>query len=259
MAVRRFKKGTYNSYFKKKMSRRGGKSSRRGGRASLRATVTSVLMKKAETKYYDIGIENVQLYHNCGTTQLLFPGFVRSIFEWFNPWQQIGQSTSRSGRIGDKITPRGMKIDLYIANKQDRPNTMIRVIVAILPKVIQGVITIPRFDPFQIANSGVNGNVMVQPADSERGVKFLYDKVHRMTNTQTPFNSAGGGGAKEMTKHLKLWIKRKGGPIIFDQGGADIIGKPLAVYVIPYEQYSTLNTDNVASCAGHMRMYYKDF
>lgn len=213
-------------------------------------------MKAAETKYYDIGFENEQLYHNSGTQQLLFPGYLRSISQWFNPWSVIDRGTARFNRIGDKITPRGMAIKLYLANKVDRPNCMFRVIVAILPKIVAGDITAPRFDPFQIPNSGLLGNYMITPADHDKGVKFLYDRIHRMSSTQR-WN--GGQYEREMTKTIKLWIKRKRSrDIVYDTTSSDIVNKPLAVYVIPYEQYSTYNTDNVASCAGLMRMYFKD-
>lgn len=214
-------------------------------------------MKTAETKYYDISFENEQLYHNSGTFQLLWPGYVRSIPQWFNPWGVIQKGDERFERIGDKITPRGMSLKLYLANKLDRPETKFRVIVAILPKVVAGSITIPRFDPFQISNSGVNGNNMIQPADTDKGVKFLYDRIVTM-GSATPFRGTGGF-EKEKTKIIKLWIKRKRSRnIVFDTTSNDIVNKPLAVYVIPYEQYNTLNTDNIASCAGFMRMYYKD-
>lgn len=211
-------------------------------------------MKTAETKYYDIGFENEQLYHNCGTFQLLFPGYVRSLPQWFNPWSVIPKGTNRMDRIGDVINPVGMSLKLYMATKADRPNTMFRVIVAILPKIVGVDVTIPRFDPFQIPNSGTLGNYMVMPADTDKGVRFLYDRIHNC-GPQFPF----GSERKEKTKTLKLWIKRKGAnKITFATATPEIVNKPLAVYVIPYEQYSTLNTDNIASCAGFMRMYYKD-
>jgi hypothetical protein len=64
---------------------------------------------------------------------------------------------------------------------------------------------------------------------------------------------------KELTKVVKLWIKRKrSNDIIYDASTQDIVNKPLAIYAIPYEQYSTIETDNVTSLAGQMRMYYKD-
>jgi hypothetical protein len=218
--------------------------------------VKKVVLSTSETKYYDIAIENEQLYHNSGTQQLLFPGFIRSIPQWFNPWSVIGQGVGRMQRIGDKITPRGISVKMYLANKFDRMHTQIRIIVATLPKIVAGAVTTPRFDPFQLANSGANGNYMINPPDSDRGIKFIYDRIYKLDNMGW-VSAPGGGYAKEPTKYIRLFIKNKR-TIIYDQGTFDINLKPLAIYAIPYEQYSTLNTDNIASVAGYMRMYYKD-
>lgn len=214
-------------------------------------------MKTAETKFFDIGIENVQLYHNCGEFITLFPGYVTSIVDWFDPWAKILKGTNRFNRVGDKITPRGMSIRLYLANKVDRPETKYRIIVATLPKNTGGTITTARFDPLQLPNTGLCNNNMVQVADHDVGVRFLYDRIVTV-GSSTPFRGTGGF-EKEKTKFIKLWIKRKGSrDIVFSTSAQEIINKPLAVYVIPYEQYSTLETDNIASCAGLLRMYYKD-
>lgn len=236
------------------MSRRG-KYARRRGRQSLRATVTKVLMKRAETKYFDRALENHQLYHNLGSNVGgLVPVNVTAIPQFFNPWAFIAKGTDRFQRVGDKITPRGMSLKLYLANKLDRPLTMIRLIVAVLPKQVNGTITTAQFDPFQISNSGINGNNMLWPADSNVGVKFLYDRIIRM-----PIVFPFGSEAVEPQKIVKLWIKRKrSSDIVYGDTALDIVNKPLAIYAIPYEQYSTLTTDNVASLAGVMRLYYKD-
>lgn len=246
-------KKSYKSKYRKWKKRARGKYSQK---TSFRARVKRVLMKNAETKYYDRGLENHQLYHNLGSNVGgLVPVNVTSIPQFFNPWAFIDKGTGRFQRVGDKITPRGMSLKLYLANKGDRPNTMIRLIVAILPKQVNGTITTAQFDPFQIANSGTLGNNMLFPADSNVGVKFLYDKIHRISNTQQ-WNGAGG---KEMTKVVRLFIKRKRSrDIVYGDTALDIINKPLAVYAIPYEQYNTLTTDNIASVAGFMRLYYKD-
>jgi len=217
-------------------------------------------MKKAETKYYDRALENHQLYHNLGSNVGgLVPVNVTAIPQFFNPWAFIDKGTGRFQRIGDKITPRGMSLKLYIANKNDRPNCMIRLIVAVLPKLVTGTITTAQFDPFQIANSGANGNNMLFPPDTNVGVKFLYDKIHRMGAQQWAGGANGGGNNREFTKICKLWIKRKrSSDIVYGDTALDIVNKPLAIYAIPYEQYSTLTTDNIASLAGFMRLYYKD-
>jgi hypothetical protein len=94
------------------------------------------------------------------------------------------------------------------------------------------------------------------PADKDRGVKFLYDRIHLAGTNQ---KNITGGYTKEPTKVVKLWIKRKrSSDIVYSTFTQDIVNKPLAVYMIPYEQYSTATTSNVASFAMTMRMYYKD-
>lgn len=254
MAVRRFRKGTYNRYFKRKMRARGRFSRRR---TTFKARVNRVLMKKTETKHFDIGLEDHQLYHNLGSgVGAVPPTTVTSIQTWFNPWEYIQQGTNRQSRIGDKITPTGMSIKMYFANKVDRPNTMLRLIVALMPKTIQGSVTGTAQFPFQIPNLFSLGNNMLMPADGDKGIKFLYDRILRF-----PQNVLYGGynPIKEPTKVVKLWIKRKkSSAIIFDQSTGNIVNRPIAIYAIPYEQFSTPQTANVTSCAGFMRLYYKD-
>jgi len=252
MAYRKIRKWSY----KRKRTRRG-RFSRRLGRRNFQSRVRKAILKTAETKYFDIGVQDNQLYHNLGHgVGMVPPTTVESLPALFNPWLEITQGTTRLQRIGDKITPRGMSLKFFLANKADRPNTMIRIIVAILPKVVGGNITTYQYNPFQIANQGIMNNNMLLPADKDKGVKFLYDRIHRLGTQQR--NTEGNFG-REMTKNIKLWIKRKRSrDIIFDTTSNDIVNKPLAVYAIPYEQFSTLQTDNIASITSLMRMYYKD-
>jgi len=243
-------------------SRRFSMKRRRSGKSrvsSTRRIVSQVLNRKTETKFFDLAVQNEQLYHNLGWgTSILPPTICSSISNWFNPWLNIQQGTGRFNRIGDTITPRGMMIKMFLANKQDRPNTQYRVIVARLPKVYNGSITTLSFDPFQSANAGSCGNLQLLPADLDKGVKFYYDKIHKMPGANIAFG-AGYNGAKEFTKTIKLWIKRKrAGNIKFDTNGNTLVNAPVAIYVLPYEQYDTLTTSNIASMTGFMRMYYKD-
>jgi len=237
---------------------RRGKFSRRVGRRNFQSRVRKAILKTAETKYFDIGVQDNQLYHNLGHgVGMVPPTTVESLPALYNPWLNILQNNTRFGRNGDKITPRGMSLKFFIANKGDRPNTMVRIIVAILPKVVGGAITTYQYNPFQIANQGIMNNNLLLPADKDKGVKFLYDRIHTINPAMTEHQP--NTGDKEKTKVVKLWIKRKRSrDIIFDTTSNDIVNKPLAVYAIPYEQYSTLQTANVASITSLMRMYYKD-
>lgn len=216
-------------------------------------------MKKAETKYLDRAVENQQLYHNTGFGVGVPPFPVSSIPGLFDAWANITMGVARNERIGDKITPRGMSLKIFLANKNDRPNTMIRLIVAVLPKSRGTVVTGSQFNPFQIPNTGILGNRMLLPPDSDKGVKFLYDRIHRMPTQQWAGGANGGGTNREFTKVVKLWIKRKRSrDIVYDTATQEIVNKPIAVYAIPYEQFSTLETDNIASFACFQRLYFKD-
>ncbi len=146
--------------------------------------VKRVLMKSSETKFVEKGENNVQLYHNVGQSTLvpIAPFTPKSMPSLFNLWADVTPGTGRQERIGDKISPVGMKLQLFLANKADRPNTMIQVIVARLPKTYNAVITSTVFDPFQ--NTGT-GNRMILQADSDRGVRFLYDRIHLLSTNQT--------------------------------------------------------------------------
>jgi len=226
------------------------------GTRRFKARVKRVVLSQAETKDFTIGVENVQLYHNIGCSAL---GFTTSVPDFFNPWTRITKGTTSSSRIGDEIVARGVALKIYLANKQDRPNTMIRVIVASLPKSVGNTVTGSSFDPFeQVQNYSDVQNAMCLNADKDRGVRFLYDKIHRMPTQQVAYTADGASGRRELTKMVKLWIKAKGRKVRYDREAQNIVGRPLAVYCIPYEQYSTLTTDNVASMAGQMRLYYKD-
>ena len=246
MAFKRKYKGRRRSF---KRSRRG-KFSRRG--RSFQSRVAKVLMKKAETKYFDIAEENLQLYHNPGTNALA----LSSIAQLYNPWSDITQGITRQTRIGDKITPRGMSLKLWIANKLERPNIMYRIIIARAPKSLQGSLTTYQAYPFQTANLGSTGNNMLLPMDSDRGFKALYDRIYNTNHGLTQFSAVSG---RECHMYKKLWIKRKNSrPIVYDGSGTFIVNNPLLIWIIPYDSYGTLTTDNIASCSYFVRMYYKD-
>lgn len=227
--------------------------------------MNQILNRRTETKYFDIGVENQQLYHNTGFGVGVPPFPIASINAFFNPWALIQLGTARENRVGDKITPRGMKLNLWLAPKDDRPNIMMRIIVCSLPKVFNAAVVGTQFNPFQLPNSGIMGNTMLYPLDKDKGVKAFYDRVITL-NVGFSASSAGTSVApsannirREPHVYKSLWIKRKRArDIVFDTTSSTIVNKPLAVYVIPYDSFGTLTTDNIASVAGFMRMYYKD-
>lgn len=236
----------------KKSRRASGKYSRTGAFA---ARVKKVLMKTAETKELTFGFENQQLYHNTGVSTYIYAAPIL-----FNTWNLISQGTGEQQRLGKEIYPRGFSLRLWIANKLDRPNVMYRLIVCILPKTWNNArVTTGSIDIAEGAtHGGACGNYMVLPVDVEKGIKVLYDRVF---NCQTGTSGTLVGPAnKESHIYKKLWIKSKrNNKCIFESNGAqDIVNKPMAVYLIPYDSYGTLTTDNIASCAGMCKLYWKD-
>jgi len=212
-------------------------------------------MKTSETKYYDDALDNVPLNHNCGFFSGLVP-YVGSVPWFFNIWRNISPGPLRDQRIGDKISPVGISLKLWIANKVDRPNCLHRIIIAVLPKQYNGVVTTTDFNPFQ---NMATGNRLLLPADTDKGVKFLYDKVVRLTSNQAIGINYPQDTTKEGTRLFKMWIRsKKGATITYNQALQQIVNRPLALYIIPYEQNNTSQESVVASVSGMARLYYKD-
>ena len=243
-----------SSYRRSQKKRRFRKRAR--GKYSLKKTVKRILNKQTETKYFDIAGENLQLYHNVGQSGgLALATPIYSDPTFFNPWADIPPGTGRANRIGDKITPLCMKLTIWLANKLTRPNLIYRIIVAKLPKSYNAITTTASsLLPFQYAQLGATGNVMILPIDHDKGIKPYYDKHHYILG-QTPQY----GDGKEIHKVVNIKIRRKNArQIVFDSATQLIVNSPLALYVFAYDSYGTLVTDNVASYSYTARMYYKD-
>jgi len=216
-------------------------------------------MKASETKKYQFADENVQLYHNIGYTTTPMVPSQCSLAQVFNIWADINKGTGSFNRIGDKITPRGMSLKLWIANKLDRPNVMYRLIVATTPKAIGGTaVTSTNVDPWDDIQLGSNGNKMIRMLDTDRGVKVIYDRVFNLNQA-----FVGGSNLPQKEGHIykKLWIRKKQArTIVYDSTGSNqIVNNPIHVWLIPYDSYGTLTTDNIASMAYQGCVYYKDF
>ena len=205
---------------------------------------------------FTIQDENVQLYHNLGSSNANVSGLI----QLFNPWADIVKGSNSYQRIGDCITPRGMAIRLWLATKLDRPNVMFRILVVRVPKMLGGVaVTNSNIQLFGQSHLGACGNNLLQSLDSDRGIKAYYDKVISIERGASGGGAGGITSGKECHKIVKLWIKRKNArDITYDSQMSIIVNNPLVVYVIPYDSYGTLTTDNIASCAYCAKLYYKD-
>lgn len=218
-------------------------------KARFQARVMRVVRKSQETKYLLVGQENRQLYHDVGNA----PGpTTNQVAILFDPWQYVNIGTGRQNRIGDQITPRGIAIRLWLANKADRVDLLYRVIIAVVPRNINGVVsTVSNVDLFQPMDQSTNNSTITAMTDMEKVNKVLVDRTYHLQN-------ASGYDTKEVHMLKKFWIRAKRArPIKYTSAGQHA-NNYLGVWVIPYDSYGTLQTDNVASCAYCARLYFKD-
>jgi hypothetical protein len=208
-------------------------------------------MKRSETKSLVASSENIQLFHNTGATSGVFNGII------FNPWQAIQQGVTSITRIGTEIYPIGMSVRLELFNKLDRPNITYRIVVAVIPKLYGGSATASNFD---WRDSTGSGNSLLSWVKPDCGIKVLYDKIHRNEShfSAIPTGVAGDQDGKEAHKMVKFYIKSPtGSKLMWDPLG-NMINKPICMYIIPYDSYGTLTTDNIASCAINTKYFWKD-
>lgn len=247
------KRKRYNRYRRSRRTKYG----RRKGTRTFQNRVKNVLLRTAETKFIQAGKEDQQLWHDIGYNSGVPLPTSNQHAIVFNPWSLITQGTTLRTRIGDKITPRMLVARLWLANKATRPNIQYRVIVARLPKIYAGVaMDGNNLDLFKVDDSGSNGNTLCAMIDNDKGVRAYYDKV--FSNEIGYSWAASGNAPRENHKFVRLKIKRKSSrPIQYDAEN-NTINNPVAIYVIPYDSYGTLQTDNIASCAITYRLYFKD-
>lgn len=257
----------YSRRMNRSYRRRPYTKSRRGrfnrkGRVSFKARVKRVVMKAAETKYLTIGGENVQLYHDVGNST--GPSTTQSAF-LFNPWSFVSQGNDRKQRIGNKLTPRGMSIRLWLANKPDRPNLLYRIIFVVLARTVGTTVPVyNNIDLFKASDVGTNNSTIGADINTEYVKKVLYDRIWSnekgVSGTLPVGNDATKWAQKECHMFRKIWLKAKRArPIEYLDGNGNYHKNNMfACYCIPYDSWGTLQTDNVASMAFNVKIYWKD-
>ena len=94
--------------------------------------------------------------------------------------------------------------------------------------------------------------------DSEKGIRAYYDKIFATEGRPgTKYGATGLNGAETHILRKFVIKKKKTRPIAYESTG-QVINNPIGIYVIPYDSFGTLQTDNISSCALTYRLYYKD-
>lgn len=207
-------------------------------------------MKTAETKYVMAAGENTYLYHDRGTISAGLLTSNQGALIW-NPWYAITRGDTVSNRDGDEIYPRGMALRLLYNNEASRPAQFVRIIVAVIPKIVGGTIMDgTNYDLMDASGSNDTVTGMIK----REGVKVLYDKTYTVQAKSIRETPTTGDGRL----FKKLYIKsKKGGKVTWQQDGT-LTNKPVGVWVVPYDQYATLRSDLLGTCSYTYKLYFKD-
>jgi len=211
-----------------------------------------VLTKQTELKYQVKGAEAVVLYHNRGTVAAGALTSNQGALVW-NPWAFIQQGSSSQERLGSEIWPRGMSLTLHYKPYADRVCTHLRVIVCTIPKVSNSIVSDGSNFNLMDTTAGLPNNTLCSYRKDDNGINVFYDKVFRVEAI-----SRGDISDGEARWYKKIFIQRsKSTKIIFERQN-EIVNKPLAVYVLPYDKASTLRTDAIGEIECFYKLYFRD-
>jgi hypothetical protein len=164
-----------------------------------------------------------------------------------------------SGRVPFLPAVRGSwdrSVKLWLANKADRPNRMYRIMILKFPKTVQGTITgAGTINPFDVANFGNTGNKIILPLDKDKGIVAYYDRVINCQNAN-PGTAAG----TNREGHWSSGLRKRNLVLLFTTIDRErlYVNNTLLFYVIPYDSFGTLITDNIASASYYCGLYCKD-
>jgi len=207
-------------------------------------------MKTAETKYQMGSAEAYGLYHDRGvSTAGLLTSNQGAII--FNPWYSITKGDSVSNRDGDEIYPRGMSARFMYAAAAGKESQFVRIIVAVIPKLVSN--TIMDGTNFDLMDAG-GSNDTVTGMIKREGVKVLYDKTINLA-----YNGSRSVERKGDSRFFKkLYIKSKRGSKLSWQQDGTLSNKPVGIWVVPYDIYSSPRTDYLGDISWTYKLYFKD-
>ena len=200
--------------------------------------IKSVSLKQLETKQALSTITPSALLHNVSS---------RLYANLLGTNQGITDGLSTSNRIGDTITPVGIKMYLQMRAPADRPNVTFKIWIL----KIFGNANPPTFVPVK----AITGNNMLDPIDTEKAsvVKVLTYK------SEAGWYNGTVGNSKENCYFRKVWIPLKRSPYVYSQDNS-ALGKTyqLAMYATAYDTIGSLITDIIASIDVSNILYFKD-
>lgn len=207
-------------------------------RGSLVKLIKSVSLRSQETKMATTDSTVLPLLHNIST-------LVRS--NLMATSQGVTDSLGITNRIGDTVTPVGVKLYLTMRQPADRPNVTFKIwIVRII-----GAATVPTFVPVKT----ITGNLLMDPIDTEKCTLVKSFKFKSKNN----YWQGALASSRENTNFQNIYIPLPRKPYVYSaDGGPNGKNYQLSMYVAAYDTFGTLITDNIASFACSQSFYFKD-
>lgn len=225
--------------------------SRLAGRRNISRIARQVVLRAAEDKEKTVDHNSgvaTQLYHNS----LKFIASLNSATSIHMPMQGSGDTQ----RNGDKIIARGFNVHLLLGQKRDRPNVTFRLMV-VAQRPGTGVLN------YAALFKNVSGNGMLDEINTDK-VTVLYQKYWKplksLGNISVTVPPVGEdyATAKEYTFSKRFFIPRKKMYKFEEDGSAVHNDKELYLYVLPYDAFGTLTTDNIGYTQVWSKFLFKD-
>ena len=229
-----------SSYAKK--SKRPIKKRKAGKKSSFAAKVKKVVMKVSETKRLAVSWNKVEIYHNVlSITQMLGLNGA-SVMPSVN--------VTQNGRIGDQINVLGWHLRILCGQKADRPNCTWRYFAVQFP----GTVSLTGTGlPYNNVFENVTANVLLDDIQKDTC------KVLCTGYWKPNMDVSSGTGGDEFTFCKRLFIPHKK---LYKFGPNDSQlthnQHPIYFFVVVYDAYGSLISDNIAYFQTYSKLVYKD-
>lgn len=207
---------------------------------SLVSLIKKVSLRTQETKHVIRSIlNNSPIFHNS---------FNRIAANLCYSEQGITDSgTNVLCRIGDTVTPVGVKLFVQLTQPSDRPNVTFKLVVVKFWGGVNPPVTIPQI--------GISGCVMLDPLDTEKC------SVVKSWDFKAGDNYYNGTAAssKQMGKFFTLWLPLPKKPFVY-AGDNSTLGKTyqLSLGIAAFDVQTTLPTDVIGYVSIQSQFYFKD-
>jgi len=210
----------------------------------IRKIARQVVLRNSEPKHKNASVGKVELFHN----NLTGIAHINAPLATYMP--QLGSQDNM--RIGDRIIVRNFEVRCLFGQKRDRPNITFRMICT-----AQRPGTGPLSYNLLFETSTNNG--MLDKVNTDRCTvlwqKWIKPGFPMSSHTLMPGAEEYG---QEYTFVRRFIINRKKTYVFESDGGSQHNDRDIWLYVVPYDAFGTLDTDNIAYVQTWVDINYKD-